>query len=92
MKTSSYYVEDASFLRLKTLSLAYTVPANFLKKMKWSNISNIKLYATADNLYTWTKYTGFDPEIDSNNALLPGFDRISYPRTRTFIFGVNVTF
>jgi TonB-linked SusC/RagA family outer membrane protein len=92
MKTSSYYVENASFLRLKTLSLAYNVPADFLKKIRWSNISNLRLYATADNLYTWTKYTGFDPEIDSNNALLPGFDRISYPRTRTFIFGVNITF
>ncbi len=92
MKTSSYYVEDASFLRLKTLSLGYTVPNDLLKRAGMGNVSNLKLYATADNLYTWTSYTGFDPEIDSNNALLPGFDRISYPRTRSIIFGINLTF
>jgi TonB-linked SusC/RagA family outer membrane protein len=89
---SSYYVEDASYLRLKTVSLAYSVPASFLKKIRGSHISNLKMYATVDNLYTWTKYTGFDPEIDSGNALLPGFDRVSYPRTRTLVFGINVTF
>lgn len=92
MKTSSYYVEDASYLRLKTIALSYNVPKSFLRKISWSKLTNLKIYGTADNIYTWTKYTGFDPEIDSGNALLPGFDRISYPRTRSFIFGINATF
>ncbi len=89
---SSYYVEDASFLRLKTVSLSYTFPQSLLKKISGSVLSNVRIYVTGDNLYTWTKYSGFDPEIDSGNPMMTGFDRISYPRTRSFIFGLSVTF
>lgn len=92
LMTNSYYVEDASYLKLKTVSLSYTIPEFLLRKIGLGKVSNAKIYATGDNLYTWTKYTGFDPEVDSGNALLTGFDRVSYPRTRSFIFGVNVTF
>lgn len=92
LMANSYYVEDASYLKLKTVSLSYTVPASTLKKIGLSKVSNFKVYVTGDNLHTWTKYTGFDPEVDSGNALLTGFDRVSYPRTRSYILGVNITF
>ncbi|MDR1720649.1 MAG: hypothetical protein LBR67_11125 [Dysgonamonadaceae bacterium] len=87
-QVSSYYVEDASFLRLKTVTIGYRFPK---KKLIWG-VSDLKIYVTADNLYTWTKYSGFDPEVDSNVFLLQGFDRISYPRSRSAIAGVNITF
>ena len=89
---SSYYVEDASFLRLKTLTLSYTLPQSIIRKISPSRISNIRVYVTGENLYTWTNYSGFDPEIDSGNPLLTGYDRISYPRTRSVIFGLSITF
>lgn len=89
---SSYYVEDASFLRLKTLTLSYTLPQSLIRKISPSRISNVRIYVTGENLYTWTNYSGFDPEIDSGNPLLTGFDRISYPRTRSVIFGLSITF
>lgn len=92
LMTNSYYVEDASYVKLKSVSLSYTIPAFILKKIGLGNVTNAKVYATGDNLYTWTNYTGFDPEVDSGNALLTGFDRVSYPRTRSYILGVNVTF
>lgn len=92
LMTNSYYVEDASYIKLKSVSLSYTIPTSVLKKIGLGNVSNAKVYATGDNLYTWTNYTGFDPEVDSGNALLTGFDRVSYPRTRSYILGVNVTF
>lgn len=92
LMTNSYYVEDASYIKLKSVSLSYTIPASILKKIGLGNVTNAKVYATGDNLYTWTNYTGFDPEVDSGNALLTGFDRVSYPRTRSYILGVNVTF
>lgn len=92
LMTSSYYVEDASYLKLKTVSLSYIIPSSTFQKIGLSKISSCKVYFTGDNLYTWTKYSGFDPEVDSGNALLTGFDRISYPRARSFILGVNITF
>lgn len=92
LMTNSYYVEDASYIKLKSVSLSYTIPTSVLKKIGLGNVTNAKIYATGDNLYTWTNYTGFDPEVDSGNALLTGFDRVSYPRTRSYILGVNVTF
>jgi len=61
---SSRYVEDGSFLRFRTLTLRYSVPTSGLKKMK---IKNLSAYITAENLITWTKYTGQDPEVE-----LPG--------------------
>jgi len=89
---SSYYVEDASFLRLTNLTLGYNVKIADLKKMGLKEISNFRVYVTGNNLYTWTKYTGFDPEVDSNNALLTGFDRVSYPHTKSVLLGLNLSF
>lgn len=91
---SKYYstrmVEDGSFLRLKTVSLGYNFSPALLKKAK---ISAIRVYVTAQNLYTWTNYSGYDPEVSvRNSALTPGFDYSAYPRARTMVFGLNATF
>ena len=86
---SSYYVEDGSFIRLKNVSLGYTFDSPKLKKAK---IQSIKLNFNADNLFVLTKYSGMDPDVSSSNALFTGFDRLSYPKARTFTFGVVFTF
>ncbi len=83
---SSRYIEDGSFLRLKTISLSYNLN---LKKIK--AIQSMQLFARAQNLYTWTKYSGPDPEVSTRGfGLTPGFDFSSYPISRTFVLGVNL--
>lgn len=86
---STRTLEDGSFLRLKTAALGYTLPAALLKRAK---IKSLRLYASAQNLITWTKYTGSDPEVGIGySALTPGFDYSSYPRARTITFGLNLS-
>ena len=83
-------VEDASFLRLKTVSIGYTLPSALLKRL---DIKSIRIYGTAQNLYTWTGYGGSDPEVSTRNTTLtPGFDWSPYPRAKSIVFGVNATF
>ncbi|MEO6523744.1 MAG: TonB-dependent receptor [Mucilaginibacter sp.] len=87
---SSRVVEDGSYLRLKTLSLGYTIPTKILAKV---SIKSLRIYASAQNLYTWTKYTGPDPEVSNRNSTLtPGYDFSAYPRAKTIVFGLNVSF
>lgn len=87
---SSRVVEDASFLRLKAVTLGYTVPKNFLKKFK---IDNARLYVAAQNLWTITEYTGYDPEVSvRDGGLTPGLDFSSYPRALSVSFGINLGF
>jgi TonB-linked SusC/RagA family outer membrane protein len=86
---SSYFVEDASFLRLKTVNFSYDFPR---KMFQGTQISGLRLFISANNLLTFTKYTGFDPEVSSNNPLIRGFERFSYPRARTVIMGLNLNF
>ncbi|MGV8092723.1 MAG: TonB-dependent receptor [Mangrovibacterium sp.] len=87
---STRYVEDASFLRLKTVSLGYTIPRNVLQT---DGIKTLRVYASAQNLFTWTGYSGLDPEVSvRHSALTPGLDYSAYPRARTMTLGVNVTF
>jgi TonB-linked SusC/RagA family outer membrane protein len=86
---SSYYTKNGSYLRLRNLTLGYTLKAPLLKKL---GLSNVRLYATGENLYTWSGYPGFDPEISSYTQLLSGVDNITYPRARTIIFGLNLKF
>ncbi|MFD1629699.1 SusC/RagA family TonB-linked outer membrane protein [Pseudopedobacter beijingensis] len=86
---SSRIVEDGSYLRLKTISLGYKFPVKYLKGM---NIKNLRVYASAQNLLTFTKYSGYDPEVAVYySALTPGFDYSSYPRPKTIVFGVNLS-
>ncbi|MEO8238188.1 MAG: TonB-dependent receptor [Flavobacterium sp.] len=88
---SERYIEDASFLRLKLITLGYTLPKSVSKKL---GAKSVKFYVSAENLITWTKYTGYDPEVSSyeQNNLYPGIDFGSYPNSKTFISGLNVTF
>lgn len=86
-ESSSYYVEDGSFLRLKSLNLGYTLPSAVTKKLK---INNLRIYLNADNLITWTKYSGYDPEVSFWNPLITGVDYLVYPRPRTYTLGLNV--
>lgn len=87
---SSRIVEDGSYLRLKTLSFAYSLPVKLLKKAR---IKDISITAAAQNLVTWTKYSGFDPEVSTKNAVLtPGVDYSAYPQAETFVFGIKATF
>ncbi|MCZ4245637.1 TonB-dependent receptor [Pedobacter sp. HCMS5-2] len=90
-RTSSRFVEDGSYLRLKSATLSYNFGANTLKKL---NMSKVTIFATGYNLLTFTKYTGFDPEVQRYDANSPsmGIDYGTYPQSRTFLFGVNVGF
>ncbi len=85
---SSRYLEDGSFLRLKTLTLGYNLPKSFIQKAKFSNV---RIYASAYNLFTFTKYSGFDPEVSSELSVSGlGVDQSSIPQMRTFMFGINL--
>ncbi|WP_418992269.1 SusC/RagA family TonB-linked outer membrane protein [Alistipes sp.] len=87
---SSRVVEDGSFLRLKNVSLGYTLPGRSLRK---AGISNLRFYVSADNVWTLTGYSGPDPEVSTRNSVLtPGFDWSAYPRALGFTAGVNLTF
>ncbi len=87
---SSRTVEDGSYIRLKTVQLGYTLSTKFLKKLK---IKTFKVYASAQNLLTLTRYSGIDPEISiTSSVLTPGFDFSPYPRAKTVVFGVNLSF
>jgi hypothetical protein len=81
-------IEDGSFLRLKTVSLGYNLPQSLMKKWK---IKSCRFYVSAQNLVTWTKYSGIDPEVSVfNNVLTPGFDYSAYPRPRLVTLGVSL--
>lgn len=88
---TDYYVEDASFLRLSTLTLGYTLPQAWLKKI---GISNLRFYATAYNVFCLTNYSGFDPEVSTmrKTNLTPGVDYSAYPKSRQFVIGLNLNF
>lgn len=82
-------IEDGSYLRLKTLTLGYTIPASLTKKI---GINSFRVYAAAQNLFTWSRYSGIDPEVSTyDTALTPSFDWSAYPRSRTITFGLEVS-
>ncbi|HEY4063999.1 MAG TPA: TonB-dependent receptor [Puia sp.] len=86
---SSYYVENAGWVRLQNVSLGYSLAPERLKKI---GVNTVRLFFTGSNLKTWTPYTGYDPEVSSNQPLLTGYDRLSYPRAKSFVFGINASF
>jgi TonB-linked SusC/RagA family outer membrane protein len=87
----SRYVEDGSFLRLKNITLGYSLPEKWARKL---SLSKLRAYVSAQNLYCWTKYTGYDPEVNmrGNNPMTPGVDWGAYPKSRVFTFGIDVQF
>jgi TonB-dependent starch-binding outer membrane protein SusC len=87
--TSSRVVEDASFLRLKTVQLGYNIAGAFIKR---AGIKSMRAYVAGQNLITWTKYTGMDPEVNTRGTgLTAGFDFSAYPLARTITFGLNIS-
>ncbi len=85
----SYFVEDGSFIRCTDVTVGYTLPNLITKKI---GIEKVRAYVSASNLFILTNYSGYDPEIDIQSGLTPSMDYNRYPRSRTFSFGVNVTF
>ncbi|MCD7898305.1 MAG: TonB-dependent receptor [Bacteroides sp.] len=92
MHIIDYAVEDASFLRVNNITIGYTLPKSLVQKVY---MENVRFYLTAYNLYCFTNYSGADPEVDTSskrNAMTPGVDYAAYPKSRSFVAGVNVTF
>jgi TonB-dependent starch-binding outer membrane protein SusC len=89
MSSSDFYVEDGSYLRLKNIQLGYTLPQQLSQKAK---IERLRIYISAKNLFTFTNYTGFDPEVGETTILERGFDRGTYPQSKLYTIGVNVSF
>ena len=88
----SFAIEDGSFLRVSNVTIGYSLPQSLLRKTKV--FSKFRVYATVNNLHTFTKYTGYDPEANTRrgNPLTPGVDYAAYPRSRFLLAGVNVSF
>ncbi|MDD4713472.1 MAG: SusC/RagA family TonB-linked outer membrane protein, partial [Bacteroidales bacterium] len=87
---SSAWVQDASYLRVRNVSLSYDFSKAITQKI---HLSGLRLYVTGTNLYTFTNYVGFDPETSSQgDGLSKGGDYLGYPPARSFIFGANITF
>lgn len=84
--TSDWYIENGSYLRIKNVTLGYTLPAALTKR---AGLNTLRLYVTANNLYTFTKYKGFDPEVGMDEF---GIDKGRYPQARSFLLGLNVNF
>jgi hypothetical protein len=87
----SWAVEDASFLRINNITLGYTMAPELLKKIK---MKSIRVYGTVNNVAVFSNYSGYDPEVNTrrDTPLTPGVDYSAYPRSRGYIFGINVTF
>lgn len=88
---TDYYVENASFLRLSTLTLGYTLPTTLTKRV---GINSLRFYVTAYNVFCLTSYSGFDPEVSAirRTNLTPGVDYSAYPKSRQFVIGLNLNF
>lgn len=86
-----HMIEDGSFLRINNISLGYTFPKKLISGVK---MNSLRVYFTAYNVYTFTSYSGYDPEVQvkNNTRLTPGIDFGAYPRVRKFLLGANVSF
>jgi TonB-linked SusC/RagA family outer membrane protein len=90
-ETHSWAVEDGSFLRLNNVTLGYTLPEILTNKI---GIQKLRIYVTGYNLWIWTNYSGFDPEVDTRRStpMTPSVDYSAFPKSRSFIAGINLTF
>ena len=91
LRVSDRYVEDGSYLRIQNVTLGYSIPTDVISKY---NLSKLRIYASGQNLFTITDYTGYDPEVGAFNqdVLLTGVDNGRYPTPRTITLGLNVEF
>lgn len=89
-RTSTWHLEDGSYLRLQNVSLGYTLPNKWTSKFY---VDKLRIYVSGQNLVTFTKYSGYNPEVNArpDSALTPGEDYGTYPLARTFMFGINLT-
>nr|MCU0449565.1 TonB-dependent receptor [Bernardetiaceae bacterium] len=90
-RVSDRFIEDGSFLRVQNLSLGYNLPAPLAQRLR---LSRLRVYAMVQNLKTFTRYSGFDPELGAYNqdALLMSVDNGHYPNPRSYTMGINVEF
>ncbi len=90
-RVSDAFIEDGSYIRLQNISFSYTLPKAWLRKIY---VNNVKIYCNLQNLHTWTKYKGYDPEVGClwGETLMNGIDYGRYPSPRIYTFGLNVTF
>ena len=90
-RVSDLYIEDGSYLRIQNISLSYTLPAQWTRSLA---ADQIRIYANLQNVYTFSKYSGYDPEIGYmyGDALMSGLDYGRYPSPRIYTFGLNVSF
>lgn len=88
-RISDLYIEDGSFIRLKNIQIGYTLPVSILKKVR---ASVFRVYVSGENMLTFTKYTGADPEVGATSAFDVGIDRGIYPQARTIRIGTTITF
>lgn len=86
---SEFYLEDGSYLRLKNIQLGYTLPLKYSEK---AYMQKLRFYVSVQNVFTITKYSGYDPEVSSNALFSRGVDMNSYPNARIYSIGLNVTF
>jgi len=87
----SWAIEDGSFLRLSSLTVGYTIPEHLTRKIR---LTRVRLYVTGTNLFCWTPYSGYDPEVDTRRStpLTPGVDYSAFPKSRSWVFGLNLSF
>ena len=90
-RVSDAFVEDGSYIRLQNISLSYTFPRKWIEN---AFMTNLKVYVNLQNVYTWTEYSGYDPEVGSlwGNSLMNGIDYGRYPSPRMYTFGLTMTF
>jgi TonB-dependent starch-binding outer membrane protein SusC len=94
-RPSTRFLEDGSYLRLKNLMIGYTIGNSQLQSWTKDVVKNFRVYFSAQNLLTFTKYTGFDPEVGNrtpNSSLTNGIDFAVYPNPKAFQFGIQVGF
>jgi hypothetical protein len=85
---SSWFIEDGSFVRLRSVSLSYSIPSNFLDK---AGITGATVFIRGTNIFTATEFSGYSPELASPNVLSSGIDLGTYPITKTYSIGLNVS-
>jgi hypothetical protein len=86
---SDFFVEDGSYLRIQNIQVGYSLPDSLLEKI---HLDKFRIYFAVNNLYTFTKYRGYNPDVSNASPLGAGVDLGQYPLARTFTTGINVTF